>query len=200
MQLARLMGPFSAILLFTSTLALPAHGAKLAPQSVSNWTVEPRGASLSFSSTFAGDRIVGQFRRWQANIAFAPTNLAHSHLFVTVDLASAVTGDPTRDQALPTADWFNVGRFPRAVFKSIAIRAVGPGKYVAIGELNMTGVSNPISLEFSLSGAGDRVQVNGRSTVDRHRFGVGRGQFAAAETVPYAVGIQFSFTAHKTGR
>ena len=99
---------------FAAAPAAPAKAASAVPV----WVVDKAASRLSFRGSFGGESFDGTFRRWDADIAFDPKALGASRVSVTVDLASAVTGDPTRDQALPTEDWFAIKRIPRATFVS----------------------------------------------------------------------------------
>ena len=71
------------------------------------WTVDKAASSVRFSSAMNGQAFSGAFRRWNADIRFDPKNLAASSVSATFETASAATGDPDRDQALPH------GRLPR---------------------------------------------------------------------------------------
>ncbi len=161
------------------------------------WTVDMAASRLGFRTAFAGQVVQGAFRRWGADIVFDPKALAQSKATVTVQLASAVTGDASKDEALPTADWFDVMRFPRATFATTAIKDLGGGRYQAAGTLSLRGVNRAIVLPFTLAITGDRARMTGSTVVDRSAFGVGQGQFKGADTVPFNVVIEVALTAHK---
>jgi polyisoprenoid-binding protein YceI len=112
-------------------------------------------------------------------------------------MTSAATGDPGRDQALPTGDWFDAARYPRATFTTTSFKDLGGGRYQAQGVLSLRGVSRPITLPFTLSIAGDLAKMTSVFSVNRSLFGVGRGQFKSAETVPLEVTVNVALTARK---
>jgi len=161
------------------------------------WIVDP-GARLGFTSALAGQAFHGAFRRWDAQIAFDPKQLATSKVTVNVDITSAATGDPTKDQAMPTSDWFDVAHFPRGTFTSTSFKDLGGGRYVALGTLSLRGISRPLALPFTLAIAGDQAKMIGSAVVNRSAFGVGQGQFKAPDTVPFDVRISIALTAHKS--
>jgi polyisoprenoid-binding protein YceI len=175
-------------------LVAGAAGAHAAP---AKWTVDKATSRLGFRAAFAGQAVRGTFRRWDADIAFDPKALATSKATVTVQTASAVTGDPSKDQALPTADWFDVAHFPRATFATTAIKDLGGGRYQATGTLSLRGASRPIILPFTLTITGGEAKMIGSAVVNRSAFGVGQGQFKDADTVPFNVAIEVALTAHK---
>ncbi len=171
---------------------LSVAAAQAAP---AKWAVDPAGSRLGFSSNYAGTGFTGQFRRWNADIAFDPAQLPASKIVVSVDTASVFTNDSDRDESLPTDDWFAVKKFPRAVFTSNAIKAVGPGRYSATGTLNLKGVTRPATLNFGLKITGDKAEATGTLSLDRSQFGVGQGQFKGGETVPLTVNVNTTIKA-----
>ena len=68
------------------------------------WKVAP-GSSLSFQTSWGGDAVKGRFNNWTADILFGPVALDKSKVTVTIDMASAKTGDEQRDASLPASDW-----------------------------------------------------------------------------------------------
>jgi polyisoprenoid-binding protein YceI len=166
---------------------------------VSTWTVDKANSRIRFKSAFGGAAFEGGFDRWDAQIAFDPKNLAASKVTATIDLASAKTGDADRDQTLPTDEWFNTAKFPRATFTTSAIRDAGGGKYQAVGTLNLKGVSKPVTLPFTLAITGDQARMTGSVVIKRNDFGVGQGQFAGADTVPFEVTVNIAVAAKRAG-
>lgn len=156
------------------------------------WTVDKAGSRLSFRVGDSGPRsadgrtpwIDGVFRRWDAQIAFDPSNLKASHAVVTVSMASVRTGDPRRDEALPGPDGFDVGRFAKAVFETTSIVAVAPNRYLASGDLTVHGVRRGVSLPFTLqirkNGRQEVAHMEGRMSLDQGWFGVGPAGAAPA--------------------
>ena len=175
----------------------PAKAAAPAKGAVAAWTVDKAASKLGFKSSFNGEAFEGSFKRWDATIAFDPKNLAASKVTVTVDTGSAVSGDDTRDESLPTDEWFNAAKFPRATYTTSAFKDLGGGKFMAEGVLAINGVSKPATLNFTLAIQGDVARVNGTATVMRNAYGVGQGQFAAADTIPYSVTVPVALVARR---
>ena len=174
-------------------LAAPAIAAPSA------WTVDKASSSLKFASSLGGEAFSGAFRRWDADIHFDPADLAHSSVTVTVEAASAATGDTDRDQALPGADFFAVANFPRAVFRAVAFKMTGPGFYLATGTLTMRGVTRPLALPFSLAITGPAAKMSAQLAINRLAFGVGQNEWKATTTLPAAVRLNIMLNA-KRGR
>lgn len=183
--------PFVLVLASLVSLSAPSYAA-----SVPLWAVE-QGSRLGFSASMSGAVFKGNFARWTAQIRFDPANLAGSSAVVQIATASARTGDASRDEALPTDDWFAVRAFPTATFRSTRIRSLGGGRYVADGQLSIRGTARAISLPFTLQIAGNRAVMRGSLAIDRTVFGVGQGQFAGNDPVTRSVRIDIALNARK---
>ncbi len=185
---------FRSVLPLT-VLALAAAAPALAAPPT--WTVDKAASRLTFKSSFSGENFEGVFRRWDAQIQFDPKQLAASKAVVTIETGSASTGNSERDEAIPTGDWLNAAKFPRATFVTKGFKDLGGGRYQATGDLTIRGVTKAIVLPFTLAITGNQAKMTGSLSVNRSLFGVGQGQFSSAETVPFDVGVGISLTARK---
>ena len=165
-----------------------------AAQPLADWTVAS-GGRLGFTARWNGEAIEGRFSRWRAAIRFSPDDLPKSTIRVTVDLASADTGDGQRDDSLKSNDFFDVGSHPSAVFAARDIRHLGGDRYEARGTLDLRGASKPAAVRFTLRIDGDKARVTGTARIDRTAFGVGQGEWAATDAIAAVVDIAFSFNA-----
>lgn len=159
------------------------------------WTVAPARSSLQFRATATGTAFTGRITDWTAAIRFDPANLAGSSVNVDVNIASIRTGDAQRDQFLPTPDWMDAGRHPRARFTSNQIRSLGGNRYEAVGNLTIRGVSRPLTLPFTVTINGANAVAQGSIGLNRNAFGVGQGQWASEETVGRVVTVSFTINA-----
>jgi len=175
----------SSMLLATSASAAP-----------SSWTVAP-GSKLTFQGAMNATAFTGAFRQWTAKIVFDPKALAASKAVVVINVASAVTGDADRDQAIPTDDWFAAGKFAQATFVTRDFRDLGGGKYAADGDLTIRGVKKPVTLPFTLAISGDTARMSGAIVLNRTAFGVGQGQWTTGEVVDTKVTVNVALTAHR---
>jgi polyisoprenoid-binding protein YceI len=164
------------------------------------WTVLPADSSLRFQVSQAGGTIEGSFKRFDARIAFDPADLATSHVEVSVDITSVTTGAAERDQELPKPDWFDVVRFPRAMFTADRFRVQGDNSYVADGMLTLRDIKLPISLPFTLEPQSDgAVVMQGTVDLDRVTFGIGQGQWATSDIVGHNVTVIVRLRARRPG-
>ena len=161
------------------------------------WAVNMPASRLNFQSSMAGEQFTGAYQRWRADIRFDPKNLAASSVLVKVDMTSARTGGSDRDEALPGDDWFAASKFGQATFAAKTFKDLGGGRYQAVGTLSLRGVTRPLTLAFMLKIQGNQAQMIGNTVIDRHVFGVGQGQFAGADSIPFAVNVRVSINAKR---
>ena len=162
-----------------------------------SWAVDMSASRLNFQSSLGGEQFTGLFQRWRADIHFDPRNLAASSVQVRVDMTSARTGTSERDEALPGDDWFAASKFGQATFVAKTFKDLGGSRYQAIGTLNLRGVTRPLTLAFTLKIQGNQARMVGGTVIDRHAFGVGQGQFAGEDSVPFAVNLRVSIAAKR---
>ena len=185
---------FSAPLLAAAIIAAP--GASLAAPAAA-WIVDKPASSLRFASSLGGEAFSGAFKQWDADIRFDPANLAGSSVAASVNVASAATGSADRDQALPTADFFDAAHFPKAIFFAKSFKALGAGRYQAAGVLTLRGVAKQLILPFTLAITGPQAKMTGTVAINRLAFGVGQNEWKAVTTLPAAVSVTLNLVARK---
>jgi polyisoprenoid-binding protein YceI len=158
----------------------------------SSWSVDKSQSTLGFTATQTGKPFTGSFKSFDAAIDFDPANPAAGHAVVTIDIASATTGDKQRDEAIPGSDWFDVKKFPQAKFEATGFKALGGNKYEAIGTLSIRDVKKDVRLPFTLDIAGNTATANGTLPLIRTDYGVGQGDWATGQWV----GLDVDVTLH----
>lgn len=161
------------------------------------WVADPASSKIGFSGTQVGERFQGSFRRFTATISFDPARPQAGTAEVTIDIASAATGDTQRDGALPQAEWFDAAKFPRATFRVAGFTPKGGDDYVANGTLTIRGITANVTLPFKLAVNGDTAHATGHADLLRTHFGVGQGDWASADYVALEVGVDIDLVAHK---
>ena len=172
--------------------------AALAPASGAQWNVDHTKSRLGFSVVWSGQAFEATFKSWKADIQFDPTDLAHSHANVTIDLASESSAAPDNDDGLKGAEGFAITQFPTARFETTSFTARGGNNYSAVGHLTLHGVSKTITLPFALVLSRDSAHMTGKTIVLRTDFGLGKGEWASAATIAHEVAITVDLTATKS--
>ena len=160
-----------------------------------DWIIEP-GTRIGFIAHYGGEPINGAFRKWSvARIKFCADDLPHASIDWNIDLASADTGDASRDENLRGESFFDTTQFAKAKFIANGFKLLGPGRYATNGTLTLHGVRSPVRLVFTLKVNGDSATAQGSASLSRLAFGVGSGEWAATDQIPDAVAVQFTIRA-----
>ncbi|HVK79362.1 MAG TPA: YceI family protein [Verrucomicrobiae bacterium] len=168
----------------SSTIAItePAPAAPetpAAPAHPNAWRVDARTSSVGFGFVYTDDingaqNFTGRFTSWRADIVFDPADLPGSSANVTIETASATDGVAMHDRALPGSQWFDAAAHPNATYRTTSIRHLGGDAYRAEGELTIRGRTREVALPFTLNIDGDRASMNGRTSIDRRDFDIGK--------------------------
>jgi polyisoprenoid-binding protein YceI len=165
------------------------------PVFAASWTVDPARSHLGFSGVQNGEAFKGAFGKWTADISFDPAHPEAGSATVSIDMASAGTGDVQRDAALPQAEWFDLKTSPLATFEAKGFIAKGGDAYEAPGRLTIRGVSKNVVLPFNLTIKDGKAQAKGHLTLVRTDFGVGQGVWKTDEWVALDVGVDVDISA-----
>jgi polyisoprenoid-binding protein YceI len=165
------------------------------PASAKNWAVDYANSKLGFTGTQGSSSFSGSFKIFQAVIDFDPDHPETGKINTSIDMTSATAGSPERDGYLPQPDWFDSQKFAAAQFVSTSIRKTGDHTYIADGTLTIKGVTQPVSLPFTLVQEGDHWRAQGKVTLLRSDFHVGTGEWASESYVKYAVDVTVNLSA-----
>ena len=138
--------------------------------------------------------VEGQFKRFDATVAFDPAKPEATKAEFEVDLGSIDLGNEEGETEAKRKVWLNVDAFPKARFVAESVKLTAPGKYVATGPLTIKGISQPVTAPFTLSDAAGVRTVEGQFTMKRLPFKIGEGPWADTDTVADEVLVRFRFT------
>ncbi len=164
-------------------------GMLAAAPAIASEYVQAEGSTLAFASRYDGELFTGRFHEFNTRLRFDPAKPAEGKLEVSINLASAATGNTDRDSTLRTADFFDIGRHAQARYTASGFRKLADGQYAADGTLELRGVSKPVTLTFSWDASGPQPVLTGRAVVQRLDFGVGGGDWADTDLIPNAVNV-----------
>ncbi|HVV48230.1 MAG TPA: YceI family protein [Polyangia bacterium] len=174
---------------------------KTPPLREHDWRIDGERSALSFwLRHVVVHEIKGTFTRWGGTITLDEVDPTRSRVRVWVDLASIDTADPARDAQVRSAEFFDVARFPRAVFASTEIRLPDAGNPVVRGRLRLHGAERDVDLEIfqrdeHLDREGnERAVYSVKGRLDRRDFGLRWNQDLDVGGV--VVGDQVQIEAH----
>lgn len=155
----------------------------------------PAQSSVHFTIKQMGVAVQGQFKRFDAQVAFDPAKLATSRIAFNVDVGSATMGSPEVDFELPKPAWLGAAQHPQARFQSSAIKALGGGRFEVSGQLTLKGTARPVVVPVTLtqSGAGASLltTASGVLPIKRLAFKVGEGEWTDTSLVADEVQVGF---------
>lgn len=154
------------------------------PAFAAQWAITPDPQTITWQGTTGGTTpITGACTKFDGDISFDPASLSTSSVVIRIDTGSCLTGDTQKDTYLPQAVWFNVAAFPVATFEAKIFEHVGDDKYIAKGTLTLKGISQPVTLPFTLTIRDKQAHVVGETTLQRLDYNIGNDPQLSAPTV-----------------
>lgn len=152
------------------------------------WAVDYGKSKLAFRFNYMGTPYEGAFPEWSAKIQLntdAESNEqipADGYVRVAIPVGKLSTGEQYFDDSLGQGDWFDVAKYPEAVFEvKGGIYKLDDRNYEATGVLRIKGEDIPVRLPFTLDVAGATATMHGEVTLRRMDLGVGKATPAEAE-------------------
>lgn len=159
-----------------------------------HYTLDPAASRLEFVATQEGAKFESYFERFTTLLRFDPAQPETGYIHGEIELSSVNTGNGERDEFLKTADWFDVARWPRAVFHADQIRAAGKG-YSATGTLTLRDRQQPVTLTFKWTPKeGQPARLVGSAVLERLAFGVGQGEWQDTAYIGNGVAVRVHLT------
>ena len=154
----------------------PATPAPAVPK-VSKWVLDPENSSVGFVCKHVLSNVRGMFPMPSGTVTLDEVTPANSKIEATIDPSLITTGVEERDTHLKGSDFFDVAKYPTATFVSTRITKSDATSYAVTGDLNMHGVTKPVTLALTVSApfrhAGDiRRGISATTSVNRKDFGL----------------------------
>jgi polyisoprenoid-binding protein YceI len=151
-------------------------------------------SSLTFVGKQMGAPVEGRFTRFDADIVFNPSKLAQSYARITIDLNSIDLASDESESEIKGKSWFNVATFPKAIFESTAIRALGGDRFEVSGRLSIKGVTRNLVVPMQFRTVAGAQTAEGHLEIHRSDFKVGEGVWADPDSVAESVQVRFKMT------
>jgi polyisoprenoid-binding protein YceI len=143
------------------------------------WLIDATRSKLQFVLRhMILSEIRGEFGHWGGELSVDPGDRARSSVDVWIGLASIQTGQPERDQHLRSPELLDVGRFPRAEFRSTVVALSGDSEALLTGRLDLHGVTGTVELRVMAQrtwvdeGGRTRAEYVVRGRMNRQAFGL----------------------------
>ncbi|MHB1685871.1 MAG: YceI family protein [Ignavibacteriaceae bacterium] len=119
----------------------------------SSWSLDPAHTKIQFSVRhLIISEVAGKFNNFSLEVEKANKDFSEADIELTIDTKSIDTGIVDRDNHLRSADFFDVEKFEKIVFKSTSIKKVDDEKYKLTGNLTIKDITKPIELDVNYGG------------------------------------------------
>jgi len=174
------------------------------------YTLDKSHASLVFRVSHIGfSHYTAQFKSFDAELQFDPTNIAASSVTAKIDPRSLEVNSPPAGflDALLGDQWLNAAQFPEMSFKSTKLEATGVNSVRANGDFTLHGVTKPVALDITFNGgyAGhpmdphSRIGFSAHGSFKRSDFGIAYGIPEPGSTMGVGDEVQFNIEAEFSG-
>ncbi len=177
-------------LLMTTMMAILAT-----PALAAQWKVDPTTSKLMFEGEQSGEKFEGSFPKFSSTIDLDEAKPEAASIHIVVTMSNVMADSKDRQDALPTDDWFGVKKFPVAEFTSTSVKKIAEHQFVAMGKLNLHGVTKEVTVPFTLKTVAKSTTATGDFTISRKDFGIGQGRWADDQWIKYPVKISYEIHA-----
>jgi len=157
---------------FVLLLAAPAVQAQ-------DWRLDQVASSVGFRTSVFGGPVTAEFSRFSAEIRLDPEDLSSASIEAEIDVSSLTLSNADYQSYAVGADGLDPEEHPAAHFRSSDIRRDGEG-YLAAGEIEIRGATQPLELRFTLAIEDGRAVADGMFELARADFGVGAAAWGDA--------------------
>lgn len=118
-----------------------------------SYNVDVNHSTVGFNASILGglSKVRGKFTSFAVTIDYNEADITKSSVNATIKADSIDTGIERRDTHLKSADFFDVAKYPEITFQSKRVEKKG-NQFIATGTFTMHGVSQEISIPFSVTG------------------------------------------------
>lgn len=164
-----------------------------------DWRSDAAGSSLGFVATFEGNAVAGTFRQFDVRLRLDASGAAPGSLDVLVTVTSADMKIADVNREIRGKPWFDYAGFPAAEFHSTDVHRVQGDAFVAKGTLLLKGVRQPVEVPFTWNESGNGATLQGELTLQRGAFGIGTGEWAAADVIGADVKVRYAVRLVRAG-
>jgi polyisoprenoid-binding protein YceI len=120
------------------------------------------------------ERVTGTVPILSGTLTFATDSAIPTSVSALLDPTKISTGEPDRDGALKSPDFFDATAFPTWSFASTKITPQGANTFEMDGTLTIHGVAQPERLSVTIGGMPSQPLYHAVGEIDRHAFGMSK--------------------------
>lgn len=135
-------------------LLRPSLNAELKSVPQGGYTVDKAHTTILFKVNHMGfSTFVGRFNDFEASLDFDSEHIERSSLHAIVDMASIDVNNQSFEDSLKGRFWFDVERYPQAIFTTNSASVTDSGKLTFLGDLTFLGETLPFSIDVIFNGS-----------------------------------------------
>ena len=149
------------------------------------YTIDSKETLVRYGTIHMGiNEFWGTFPGAKGTLMIDPKSLEDAKLDVSVPIATVSTTNKELDTQLVSAAFFDAAKYPQMRFASTSVTRTGPTTAKVAGDLTLHGVTRPIVLDATFTGAGPN-QFSKVFTIGFKAQGqISRSEFGIAKWVP----------------
>ena len=152
-------------------ILLIAYSILLSIGLIPNNIINSYSVSEEYSIRFTTKKVNGTFHGLGGVVDFNESNIENSYVAVSVEVASILTGNKTKDRHARNSKWFNAKKYPRIEFMSESIIKKG-AQYQLTGLLNIKDVSLKHQIDFTTETVNDETYLIGSTIINRELYNI----------------------------
>ena len=149
-------------------------------------------STIGFKIKNLGFNVEGTFSGLQADIKFKPADLAGSSIEASVASNTVNTGSDGRDNHLKNEDYFDVAKYPKITFKSVAFKRKSGSNYTGSFNVTIKDKTKLIEIPFTYDESGNTARLKGSFMILRTDFGIGGKNLILSNEANVTVEVEIS--------
>ncbi len=147
-----------------------------------------KNSKISFvGSKPDGSKHEGGFKEFKLDVKADFDEPSNSVINIEIKTDSLWSDNPKLTGHLKNPDFFDVRKYPKAVFKSTAVTMSGDGKAVITGKLEMLGKTEEVKIPVTVQHTEEMLKMVGNFKLDRFKWGMTYGEGQINQEVDMAV-------------
>ncbi len=164
-----------------ASIVRPNYSQVLAELRPGDYRLDPEHAYVTFRVDHLGlSKIVGRFNVVAGSLDFDPDNIEQMALQGIIESSSIDVNNEGLEDQLQDSSWFASEQYPQITFTSTSVsQSTEDGALLITGDLNLKGVSKPITLQAQFNGGADNILTGkytlgftATTTIQRSDFGM----------------------------
>ena len=112
------------------------------------YNIDPAHSGVHFSVRhLMVSNVRGSFSGIKGSVTIDPAQPERGSVEAEIDVNTIGTNDEKRDAHLKSPDFFDAAKYPTMTFRSTKIEKTGSNSYRVTGDLNLHGVTKPVTLD-----------------------------------------------------